>query len=97
MVLGAPSPVQDHTASRVSTFKSGYTGSPDFHQTNQSTANHDSPQDKLRGNLPQNGATNPAYKSERSDADGVVPVDEIDTSGPRALFPWIEQAEDTPL
>ncbi|XP_060585490.1 mucin-5AC-like isoform X2 [Ruditapes philippinarum] len=35
----------------------------------------------------------PAYEN----GDGVVPVDEIDNSSPRTLFPWIENAADTKL
>lgn len=43
-----------------------------------------------------NGQTNEGFAAE-DNVDGIVPVDELDTAPPRALFPWIENAEDTKL
>ena len=93
MVLGAPSPVQEHYASRVSTFKGGNSGFPASKpksETSHLTSNGD-------GHLPKNGTVNPGFKGDQEDVDGIVPIDCIDTTGARAFFPWIEQAEDTPL
>lgn len=49
-----------------------------------------------------NGHTNEAFEADDSmtradNADGIVPVEDLDTSPPRTLFPWIENAEDTKL
>ncbi|XP_053376820.1 serine-rich adhesin for platelets-like [Mercenaria mercenaria] len=43
-----------------------------------------------------NGHTNEGFVAD-DNADGVVPIDDLDTSAPRSLFPWIENAADTKL
>lgn len=97
MVLGAPSPIQGHTAfkSSVSTFKQVESKGTDTQQGENATSNAQNSADG--GFAIQNGVTNHAVLEDKTDTDGIVPVDEIDTSGPRAFFPWIEQAEDTKL